>query len=191
MNEILNQNEQKNVNHKKQLKVVYLQKQVAQLQDQNKDLREIIALNKKALNIALNNEISNSIDNDEISENINISSLKKVEEMGYQFLQKENEILLNSLEKLTKDRNFAQSKVIIIFLFKNINSKKALINQQIAEETEVREFEIIGEFEEKIKELRSNIQDKEILIQYLEKKKPFEEQNGIIVKNREVYLKFL
>ena len=63
---------------------------------------------------------------------------------------------------------------------------KALINRQIAEESENRLKEIEGEFEEKTHELRRIIQDKEYTVQELEKVKPGMTKDGTIIKYREV-----
>lgn len=63
---------------------------------------------------------------------------------------------------------------------------KALINLQVAEESENRLNEIEGEFEEKIHELRRIIQDKEYTIQELEKIKPVLTRDGVTIKYREV-----
>lgn len=73
----------------------------------------------------------------------------------------------------------------------NIFIIKALINIQIAEESENRLKEIEGDFEEKIHELRRIIQDKEFTIQELEKVKPMVSKDGVTIKYREVFLFFL
>ena len=66
--------------------------------------------------------------------------------------------------------------------------KKALINEQIAEEAQRHENEVVAEFEEKIAELLKMIEDKEYTIQELEKIKPVSEKDGVVIQYREVIL---
>ena len=63
---------------------------------------------------------------------------------------------------------------------------QALLSDQIAEEAERREQETRIELEEKISELIKKIQDKEHFIQLLEQVKPYPDQEGVVVKYREV-----
>jgi len=65
---------------------------------------------------------------------------------------------------------------------------KALISEQICEEAQRHELETVAELEEKISDLRKLLQDKEYAIQELEKIKAIPEQEGVVVKFREVYL---
>jgi hypothetical protein len=61
-----------------------------------------------------------------------------------------------------------------------------LISEQICEEAQRHEAEAVAELEEKINELRKLLQDKEYTIQELEKIKPIPEQEGVVIKFREV-----
>jgi len=61
-----------------------------------------------------------------------------------------------------------------------------LISEQICEEAQRHEAEIVHELEEKISDLRKLLQDKEFAIQELEKIKPIPEQEGVVIKYREV-----
>ncbi len=61
-----------------------------------------------------------------------------------------------------------------------------MISEQICEEAQRRESETVHELEEKITELRKLLQDKEYAIQELEKIKAIPEQEGLVVKYREV-----
>jgi len=79
---------------------------------------------------------------------------------------------LDIIEKVKKERNIAQSK--------------ALISEQICEEAQRHELETVAELEEKISDLRKLLQDKEYAIQELEKIKAIPEQEGVVVKFREV-----
>jgi len=63
-----------------------------------------------------------------------------------------------------------------------------LISEQICEESQRRESETVHELEEKITDLRKLLQDKEYAIQELEKIKPIPEQEGVVIKYREVKL---
>ncbi len=49
----------------------------------------------------------------------------------------------------------------------------------------------MAELEEKIHDLRKLLQDKEYAIQELEKIKPLTEQEGVVIKYREVQLKVI
>ena len=61
-----------------------------------------------------------------------------------------------------------------------------MISEQICEEAQRHESETVHELEEKITELRKLLQDKEYAIQELEKIKPITEQDGVVIKYREV-----
>lgn len=61
-----------------------------------------------------------------------------------------------------------------------------MISEQICEEAQRREIEAQSEFEEKIYDLRKMLQDKEFAVQELEKVKPVFEQDGVVIKYREV-----
>lgn len=61
-----------------------------------------------------------------------------------------------------------------------------MISEQICEEAQRHEVEAVAELEEKIYDLRKLLQDKEYAIQELEKLKPIPEQEGVVVKYREV-----
>jgi len=154
---------------------MFLQQEVHQLQDHIKDLEHIVRINKEALKIATQQGqakqvLANKSDNlnDETSTSYQNKSLQSLVE----HLQEENSRLLDIIEKVKKERNIAQSK--------------ALISEQICEEAQRHELETVAELEEKISDLRKLLQDKEYAIQELEKIKAIPEQEGVVVKFREV-----
>jgi len=61
-----------------------------------------------------------------------------------------------------------------------------LISEQICEEAQRHGVEAVAELEEKIHDLRKLLQDKEYAIQELEKIKPLPEQEGVVIKYRDV-----
>ena len=63
-----------------------------------------------------------------------------------------------------------------------------MLSEQVMEEVQRHEAEVVGEMEQKVLDLRKMIQDKEFFIQQLEKVKPFPDQDGVVVKFREVKL---
>lgn len=63
-----------------------------------------------------------------------------------------------------------------------------MISEQICEEAQRHEIETVAELEEKISDLRKLLQDKEYAIQELEKIKAVPEQEGVVIKYREVIL---
>jgi len=162
-------------NSRQSTKIMFLQQEVHQLQDHIKDLEHIVRINKEALKIATQQgqakqALGNKSDNlnDETSTSFQNKSLQSLVE----HLQEENSRLLDIIEKVKKERNIAQSK--------------ALISEQICEEAQRHELETVAELEEKISDLRKLLQDKEYAIQELEKIKAIPEQEGVVVKFREV-----
>jgi len=169
-------------NSRQSTKIMFLQQEVHQLQDHIKDLENIVRINKEVLKIATgpqgqastksqavgsqNDNTNNTIDTS--SNSLSYKSLQNLVE----HLQEENSRLLDIIEKVKKERNIAQSK--------------ALISEQICEEAQRHELETVAELEEKISDLRKLLQDKEYAIQELEKIKAIPEQEGVVVKFREV-----
>lgn len=165
-------------------KVHFLQEELHQQQDRITDLEEMLRLNKGALKIALNLNSEGGVpttlakpDSKHDSANNSKSDLRffQMEEalkaiIGH--LDTENSILLKAIEKLTKERNLAQSK--------------SLISDQIAEEAERRQWESLGEFEKKANELAKLVTDKERKISELEKIKPIVDRDGAIILYREI-----
>jgi hypothetical protein len=169
-------------NTRQSTKITLLQNEVAQLQDHIKDLENMLQINRGALKISLmphlqNNHVESKVkpqNNDTTSpttENSTRENGKNVS-LHTEQLYEDNTKLFNQICRLTKERNLAQSK--------------ALISEQICEEAQRHESEAVKEMEDKINELRKLLQDKEFTIQELEKVKPITEQEGIIIKYKEI-----
>jgi len=109
-------------NSRQSTKIMFLQQEVHQLQDHIKDLENIVRINKEVLKIATgpqgqastksqavgsqNDNTNNTIDTS--SNSLSYKSLQNLVE----HLQEENSRLLDIIEKVKKERNIAQSKVI-------------------------------------------------------------------------------
>lgn len=166
-------------------KVNFLQEELRQQQDRITDLDEMLRFNKGALKIALNlnsegggvlpNLSKNDSKNDSANNSKNDLRFSQMEEALktiISHLDRENSILLRAIEKLTKERNLAQSK--------------SLISDQIAEEAEKHQWESLGEFEKKVGDLGKLVADKERRICELEKIKPIVDRDGVIILYREI-----
>jgi len=167
-------------NSRQSTKIMFLQQELQQVQDYARDLEHIVKVNKEVLRIATSqqprpNPKSKSPAQNESASTFDTSSNRDKEknlQLLVEQLQEENIKLLEIIEKAKKERNTAQSK--------------ALISEQICEEAQRHESETVHELEEKITELRKLLQDKEYAIQELEKIKPITEQEGVVIKYREV-----
>jgi len=109
-------------NSRQSTKIMFLQQEVHQLQDHIKDLENIVRINKEVLKIATspqnqpsskpqptgsqNDNTCNTVDTS--SNTLSYKSLQNLVEN----LQEENSRLLDIIEKVKKERNIAQSKVI-------------------------------------------------------------------------------
>jgi len=167
-------------NSRQSTKIIFLQQELQQAQDYARDLEHIVKINKEALRIAtaqqpkqapkpkspMGNETASTVDTSSNRDN------SKTLQLLVEQLQEENSKLLEIIEKAKKERNIAQSK--------------ALISEQICEESQRHESETVHELEEKITDLRKLLQDKEYAIQELEKIKAIPEQEGVVIKYREV-----
>jgi len=168
-------------NTRQSTKINFLQQEVQQLQDHILDLEHVVRINKEALKIATAQQsqallkLKSSSHNDTtastIDNGVSKDSLKNLQLLVDQ-LQEENVKLLEIIEKVKKERNIAQSK--------------SLISEQICEEAQRHGVEAVAELEEKIHDLRKLLQDKEYAIQELEKIKPLPEQEGVVIKYRDV-----
>jgi len=168
-------------NSRQATKITYLQHEIVHLQDNVRDLEELVRINKEAMKIMSNqysqsnNKTKSSSQEDITSSTIDHHSSPQSNKNFYALseqLQEENARLLEMIQKLKKDRAIAQSK--------------ALLSEQVMEEVQRHEAEVVGEMEQKVLDLRKMIQDKEFFIQQLEKVKPFPDQDGVVVKFREV-----
>ena len=166
-----------NQNHK----ILYLQDEIRQLHEKIYDLEEMLKLNKDALKLSLNltaapqlskklTTTSNSTQ-DKSTKEEESNSEKSLKSIIFH-LDQENGRLLKTIDKLTKERNAAQSK--------------ALINEQIADEAQKHEADVTAEFESKMAEMLRMINDKEKRIQDLEKIKPIMDRDGLVVQYRDI-----
>ena len=161
------------------LKILYLQDEVKQLHEKIFDLEEMLKLNKDALKISLNLTSSSPPTCKKLA-NSNSTQDKSNEESNSEksfkgiisHMDQENSRLLKSIDKLTKERNAAQSK--------------ALINEQIADEAQKHEADVTAEFECKMAEMLRMINEKEKRLQELEKIKPIMDRDGLVVQYREI-----
>lgn len=162
------------------LKILYLQDEIKQLHEKIYDLEEMLKFNKDALKMALNMTPSLPSVKKSTTSNSNQDKSTKEEESTNDktlksiifHMDEENARLLITIDKLTKERNAAQSK--------------ALINEQIAEEAQQHESDVVLEFESKVSEMLRAINEKEKKIQEFEKIKPIMDREGLIVQYREV-----
>lgn len=167
-------------NSRQSTKIIFLQQELQQAQDYARDLEQIVKINKEALRIATSQQPKQapkpkSPMGNETASTFDASSSRdpsKTLQLLVEQLQEENSKLLEIIEKAKRERNIAQSK--------------ALISEQICEESQRRESETVHELEEKITDLRKLLQDKEYAIQELEKIKAIPEQEGVVIKYREV-----
>jgi hypothetical protein len=109
-------------NSRQSTKLIFLQQEIKQLQDHIQDLEQIIRINKEALKIttsAQSNQKKKSIvPTDFSSTTLETSPSKDTKNLQLlvKELQEENMKLLEIIEKVKKERNIAQSKVIFIYL---------------------------------------------------------------------------
>jgi hypothetical protein len=165
-----------NQNHK----ILYLQNEIKQLHEKIYDLEEMVRLNKEAMKVALNLTSTPLLCKKPTTSNSNQDKSTKEEESSSEkslkniifHLDQENSRLLKTIDKLTKERNAAQSK--------------ALINEQIADEAQKHEADVTAEFESKMAEMLSMINEKEKRIQELEKIKPIMDRDGLVVQYRDI-----
>nr|BAJ93178.1 predicted protein [Hordeum vulgare subsp. vulgare] len=164
-------------NSRQSTKIIFLQQELHQAQDYARDLEQIVKINKEVLRIATSSKPTTKLTGLAAAEPNTLGSQSDQEtiqnlQMLVDQLQEENVKLLEIVEKAKKERNIAQSK--------------ALISEQICEEAQRHESEAVHELEEKITDLRKLLQDKEYAIQELEKMKAIPEQDGVVIKYREV-----
>jgi hypothetical protein len=185
MSEFILQNDQtlEFQNTRQSTKLTFLQQEIRQLQDYIKDLDKMVKINREALRISLyqttpiapaaNTKLKNGNDttgstNDPYSDRDTSKTLQLLLDQLFE----ENTKLITTVDRLSKERNIAQSK--------------ALISEQICEEAQRHELESVAELDEKAGELRKILQDKEYVIQELEKINPVKDNEGSIIRYREV-----
>ncbi|KAL4444384.1 hypothetical protein ABPG74_016677 [Tetrahymena malaccensis] len=161
------------VTNRQNSKIQFLQAENAQLQEDIKDLEQALKLNKEALKLAYEQQRKQYSTNNSNSTTLGQSNTVDQEGTNKLFdkLYQENKQLFQSLQRVTRERNQAQSKV--------------LIQEQVNEEAVSFQKDVIQELEEKILELRRIIHDKEYAIQELEKMKPQQERD-VAIKIREI-----
>ena len=108
-------------NSRQSTKIMFLQQELAQVQDHVKDLENIVRINKEALRIAMSQQLqgssstkkSNSILNNTDSTSDGAVSHEKFQAVQKlcEYLQEENTRLLDMIDNVKKERNIAQSKV--------------------------------------------------------------------------------
>lgn len=103
---ILKSEATEHISNRQTAKILFLQRELAQAQDQIKDLEYMLKLNKEALRLSIEEKI---LDNSpEFMGNI---QNKKENAINYYYIE-ENKRLISRVESLLKERNLAQSKVI-------------------------------------------------------------------------------
>ncbi|EAS07909.2 hypothetical protein TTHERM_00528450 (macronuclear) [Tetrahymena thermophila SB210] len=126
----------------KKFSIVDLQRELKEYQEENKDLYKNLSLNLDVQNLAMFQQGSIKQLSDEQKEAL------------IQNFSKENQQLKQLIEKMTQDRNVAQSKSILI--------------EQQTEENENFKKMMRYELEERIKEIRKILVEKESVIQQIE-----------------------
>eukprot|EP01017_Pseudomicrothorax_dubius_P017531 TRINITY_DN19733_c0_g1_i1.p1 TRINITY_DN19733_c0_g1~~TRINITY_DN19733_c0_g1_i1.p1 ORF type:complete len:629 (-),score=152.61 TRINITY_DN19733_c0_g1_i1:166-2052(-) len=134
----------------------YFQNEIDSLHDQIADLFEMLRLNQQALKLSLPPEEHEVEETDGVIES----------------LFAENERLLALVQQYAKERD--------------ILHRRALINEQIAEEASRHEREVISELEEQYSDLRRLLAEKETTIHELEKNKHIFESENVVVKYKEI-----
>jgi len=168
-------------NSRQATKIAYLQQEIKYLQDTVKDLEQLTKINKEALKLVSNQSTPEKSQQKCMSQEdatastfdtrSSPQSTKEFQALN-ENLQEENSKLLEMIEKLKRERTVAQSK--------------ALLSEQICEEVQRHESEVMAELQNQIIELRKMVQEKEYFIQQMEKVKPFPDQDGVVVKYRDV-----
>lgn len=110
-------------NSRQSTKIIFLQQELQQTQDYARDLEQIVRINKEALRIATYQQPkssgkvktpgSNDTTATTFDTNSNRETCKNLQLLVEQ-LQEENNKFLDIVEKAKKERNIAQSKVILI-----------------------------------------------------------------------------
>ncbi|KAL4470847.1 hypothetical protein ABPG72_016393 [Tetrahymena utriculariae] len=172
--------------NRKSTKIEYLSQENIQMKEEIQELQNMLRLNKEALKIAVNGVGNTSPGSD----NLQVQSTKvktsdsrggqsqsgdnpKALNMVLHALYEENSALSRKIEKLTEERNIAQSK--------------AFINEQISEASQKHERELIIELEEKVQRLTQKLRESEKTIHQLERCTPeYDEETGIVIKYRDV-----
>ena len=98
------------ISNRQTAKILFLQQELAQAQDQIKDLNYMLQLNKEALRLSIQEKIENQ-GSPEIS-----GEVMKENAINSYFIE-ENKRLTNRIDELTKERNLAQSRVNHFVLF--------------------------------------------------------------------------
>lgn len=188
MHDLILQTEPAEFQYSKQTtKMAFLHQEIRQLQEYIHDLEKVVKLNKDAMRVVLtppdtkstqskskhahNDTLSTTASANEgsmVADKANVISMQQI----IDHLNQENVSLLNTAQRLRKEREVAESR--------------ALISEQISEEAQRHENEVLMEMEEKIYELRKLVQDKEYTIQELEKIKPIPDGADVAIKYREV-----
>ena len=100
------------INNRQTAKILYLQQELLQAQDQIKDLEYMLKLNKEALRLSI--EEKNLENQNDSPESMN-TGIKSRETAISSYFIEENRRMITRLEALSKDRNLAQSRVISIY----------------------------------------------------------------------------
>lgn len=111
MNEyILKSEVTEHISNRQTAKILFLQQELAQAQDQIKDLEYMLKLNKEALRLS----IEEKEDETRSPEFMGLQKLNKENAINSYYME-ENKRLNARIESLLKERNLAQSKVLFIW----------------------------------------------------------------------------
>jgi ATP-dependent Lon protease len=149
-------------------KLKYYQNEIENLNEQITDLFNMLKLNREALKLS----IPFSQAPESIQVIYELKPLDDQEEQKIEDLLRQNDELFGMVEQYSKERDLLH--------------RKALINEQISEETRRHEKEVLLELEEQYNDLRRLLQDKETVIHDIEKTKHIFESENVVVKYKEV-----
>ncbi|CAD8171916.1 unnamed protein product [Paramecium octaurelia] len=158
--------------HSLKAKIHFLHQENQQLRNTIEDLQTVIKLNKQSMRSMIDQDVAIPIPNQKavLRENENtVKALKLVLDEQ----QKEIDHLMQSLEKVQKERDFAQGK--------------ALISEEITYAAEKSEKKLIAELESTIYELKHTISQQAQKIDQLEKKADqLDDTTGVMIRYRDV-----
>ncbi|EGR27778.1 hypothetical protein IMG5_189200 [Ichthyophthirius multifiliis] len=155
--------------NRKTTKIEFLSQENQQLREQVQELQNIIKLNKEALRIVMQPSDNISKQQQGNPDHNNYKALNLVLHSLYE----ENAQLIQINEKISQERNIAQSR--------------ALINEQISEASQKHERELIQDLEQKVSNLTKKLKEQEKVIYQYEKTIPsYDEMSGIVIKYRDI-----
>ncbi|CAD8096778.1 unnamed protein product [Paramecium sonneborni] len=158
--------------HQLKAKIDFLHQENQQLRNTIEDLQTVIKLNKQSMRSMIDQDVGNPRFNQQTTIRENENTVKALK-MVITEQQKEIDHLMSSLEKVQKERDFAQGK--------------ALISEEITYAAEKSEKKFIAELESTIFELNHTISQQAQKICQLEKQADQrDDTTGVVVRYRDV-----